>query len=266
MEKGQGHASASDGTPIALQVAGHGPAVVLVHSAAADARQWARLVPLLAERFTVVTMDRRGRGRSGPIGPGHSLEVEYGDVAAVVASIGGLVHLVGHSSGARYALHAALRIPNLASLTLYEPPEPEKVTDLIVESLANLEAVQDREAILWAFFGDVLGVSHEEFSELKSRPIWPLMYDNALTLPAELRAARSYRLDPQMFAALAVPAMLLVGELSDPEDLRTTNALHTILPNSHVVTLAGQGHGAMFSAPLLLASVLTGFFDSVDGD
>jgi len=260
-----GHATAEDGTRIGYQVSGDGPAVLLVHSAAADARQWARLVPLLAPRFTVMAMDRRGRGRSGPIGPHHSLETEYRDVAAVMASIGEPVHLVGHSSGARYALHAALRVDNLASLTLYEPPAPEQVTDPIVASLARLEASQDREGILWAFFGDVLGLDREGFGALKDRPVWPLMMDNALTLPAELRAVRGYRFQPSEFQALTAPTLLLAGGDSDQETRQPVDDLGGVLPNARVVTLEGQGHGAMFSAPQLLASVLEAFFDFGSG-
>lgn len=134
-------ATAEDGTPIACETSGEGNALVLVHSAGADARQWARVVPLLAPRFTVVAMDRRGRRQSGQAQPGHSLQVEYGDIASVVTSIPGPVHLLGHSSGARFALHAAPRAPKLASLILYEPPAPENFSDAALESLDRLGAL-----------------------------------------------------------------------------------------------------------------------------
>ncbi len=254
---------ADDGTPIAARVTGDGDAVVLVHSAASDARQWARLMPLLAPSFNVVAMDRRGRGASGPQRPGHSLAVDYGDVAAVGSSISGPVHLVGHSSGARYALHAALRIPGLTSLVLYEPPAPEGFCDASLDRMSVQESAGDREGVLRTFFVDLVGVEDEEFSMLGERPIWPLMVDNALTVPAELRAARSYRFDPAAFAGLAVPTLLLVGELSGPELRTVAGRIADALPDARVVTLAGQGHGAMFSAPDLLASVLQGFFEEV---
>ena len=86
---------AGDGTRIAYQATGGGEPVVLVHGAASDARQWSRVTPLLATGFTVMAMDRRGRGRSGPIRPDHSLEVDYGDVAAVATAVAGPVHVVG---------------------------------------------------------------------------------------------------------------------------------------------------------------------------
>ncbi|MGI9023273.1 MAG: alpha/beta fold hydrolase [Acidimicrobiales bacterium] len=244
---------ASDGTALGYHVAGAGPPLVLVHGAASDARQWDRVVPLLAPDFTVVAMDRRGRGSSGPIRPDHSLEVEYDDVATVARSAGDPVCLVGHSSGARFALHAALRVPDLAGLVLYEPPPPETLPPGVLESLAQREAAGDREGILEVFLRDVAGNDEQALALIRGRPIWPIMMDNALTLPAELRAARRYRFDPAAFAALAAPATCLVGGDSGPEMRRAADEVARALPAAEVRVLAGQGHGAMLSAPGLFA-------------
>ena len=242
-----------------MHVTGEGEPLVLVHATAADARQWDLVVPLLAERFTVHAMDRRGRGASGPIRPDHSLEVEYADIAAVAASAGEGVHVVGHSSGARFALHAALAIGNLAGLVLYEPPAPENVSDELLARLATLEAARDREGILRTFFVDAVGDDEDSFASLKERPVWPLMLDNALTVPAELRAVRHYRFVPTALAALDVPTLLLVGALSDPEVTSVSLGIARALPEARVATLPGQGHGAMFTAPGLLAGAIEDF-------
>lgn len=201
-----------------------------------------------------MAMNRRGRRGSGPIRADHSLDVEYGDIAAVVTSIPGPVHLLGHSSGARFALHAALRAPNLTSLVLYEPPAPENLPDAVLAAFADLEAGGDRLGILRLFLLDVLDNSEEDLEFIQQRPIWPLMLDNALTLPAELRAARHYRLESSALAKLTVPATLLVGELSGPEVQAAALEVAAALPAASLVSLPDQGHGAMFSAPRLFAS------------
>ncbi|MDQ6798198.1 MAG: alpha/beta hydrolase [Actinomycetota bacterium] len=257
-------AKADDGTLIGYQLTGNGPAILLVHGAAADARQWSMIMPLLAPRFTVVAMDRRGRGSSGPIGPDHSLKVECGDIVAVTEAIDRPVHLVGHSSGARFALHAALDMSELASLTLYEPPAPEHFDDGVLEGLAELEKAGDREGILRSFLVDIAGNDEEAFAFIQRRPIWPIMVDNALTLPAELRAVSDYRFDPGAFNDLDVPALCLLGQLSGPELGRVAAEVAGALPQARVVTLAGQAHGAMISAPKLFASELRRFFEAVD--
>jgi pimeloyl-ACP methyl ester carboxylesterase len=230
-----------------------------VHATAADARQWDRVVPLLARRFTVLAVDRRGRGASGPQRPDHSLEVEYGDIAAVAASVPGSVHVVGHSSGARFALHAAPGIENLAGLVLYEPPAPADVSDEVLRRLGALEAAGDREGILRAFFVDVVGDDEDTFASLRERPVWPLMLDNALTVPAELRAVRHYRFDAAAVASVDVPTLLLVGELSTPEVVGVSRGIARALTHARVATLVGQGHGAMFAAPALLAAAIEDF-------
>ncbi len=255
--------TAEDGTSIACEVCGEGDPLVLVHSAAADARQWARLVPFLTPRFTVVAMDRRGHRLSGPSRPGHSLEVEYGDIATVVTSIPGPVHLLGHSSGARFALQAARRAPNLASLILYEPPATETISDAALESLDQLEAAGDRVGILRLFFVDVVGNTEDDFASIQRRPIWPIMLDNALTLPSELRATRQYRFDPSPLAELNVPTLVLIGELSGPEVRGAASHVAEALPDARVATLPGQGHGAMFTAPELLGAEVQSFVDTL---
>lgn len=246
-------ATADDGTSIGYHLTGNGPAVVMVHGAAADARQWSMVVPLLASRFSVAAVDRRGRGASGPIAADHSMAVECSDIASVVSAFDRPVHLLGHSSGARFALHAALDLPDLASLTLYEPPAPETFADGALEAMAAQAEAGDPEGVLRTFLVDIAGNDEEAFAFIQRRPIWPIMVDNALTLPAELRAARQYRFDPGLLATLSVPATCLVGEHSGPEVRRAADEVARTLATAEVRVLAGQGHGAMFSAPDLFA-------------
>src|SRR5436305_1664818 len=60
----------ADGTPIAYSSTGHGPAVILVDGALCyrDNGPSGPLAARLAERFTVITYDRRGRGAPLPTG------------------------------------------------------------------------------------------------------------------------------------------------------------------------------------------------------
>jgi pimeloyl-ACP methyl ester carboxylesterase len=255
--------TADDGTVLGYEVTGTGPNVLLVHGAAADARQWSKVVPLLARRFTVMAMDRRGRGSSGPIAAGHSRETEYGDIAAVAAAAPGPVHVVGHSSGARFALHAGPRIPTLAGLVLYEPPPPETLTPEVLDALAAAEEAQDRERILATFLLEVAGNDEQALAWIRRRPIWPLMLDNALTLPAELRAVRGYHFDPAELAGWAVPTLCLVGGTSGAELRAVVDQIAASLADVRVRTLPGQGHGAMFSAPELFAAEVEAFVDSL---
>jgi pimeloyl-ACP methyl ester carboxylesterase len=95
-----------DGTLIAVECAGAGPSLVIVHGGTGDRSRWTPLFPLFASRFRVCAMDRRGHGASGD-SPNYSLQREAEDVAAVVNSRPGTVFLLGHSYATRE--HAKFR-------------------------------------------------------------------------------------------------------------------------------------------------------------
>ena len=99
-----------DGTPIAFDRSGNGPAIILVDGALCHRTfgPMGPLVPQLASHFTVFTYDRRGRGDSGDTLP-YAIEREIEDVGALIQEAGGSAYLYGTSSGAALALHAAAR-------------------------------------------------------------------------------------------------------------------------------------------------------------
>lgn len=76
-------AVSADGTEIAYERSGSGPAVVLVASAPADRSDTVKLAALLTEHFTVVDYDRRGRGASGDA-DAYAVDREIEDIAALV--------------------------------------------------------------------------------------------------------------------------------------------------------------------------------------
>jgi pimeloyl-ACP methyl ester carboxylesterase len=85
-----------DGTLIAYGRSGKGPPLVLVYGTTADHTRWAPVLQPLEQRFTVIAIDRRGRGGSGD-GAEYAIEREFEDVAAVADSLAEQVNLLGHS-------------------------------------------------------------------------------------------------------------------------------------------------------------------------
>src|SRR5918999_5578254 len=114
------HVTSKDGTSIAFDRQGRGPAVILVGGAFVDRSENAALATELAKRFTVYNYDRRGRGDSGDTPP-YAVEREIEDLAAVIAAVGGEASVYGHSSGAGLALEAAVAGLDVDRLALYEP-------------------------------------------------------------------------------------------------------------------------------------------------
>src|SRR5918994_5297065 len=105
-ERSMDKVTSSDGTAIAFDRYGAGPAVILVGGAfqhRAIDPQTAQLAKLLAGAFRVFHYDRRGRGDSGDTLP-YAVEREVEDLAALIAEAGGAASVYGHSSGAGLAL------------------------------------------------------------------------------------------------------------------------------------------------------------------
>jgi pimeloyl-ACP methyl ester carboxylesterase len=114
-----------DGTAIAYDSSGTGPALILVDGAMCTRVSGSKpeLVKLLSADFTVYSYDRRGRGDSGDTQP-YAVEREIADIRALADAAGGAAYLYGHSSGASLALEAALAIGGtiISKLALYDAP------------------------------------------------------------------------------------------------------------------------------------------------
>ena len=102
--------TSKDGTKIAFDHIGNGPVVILVDSALADRTICAKLAMLLAEEFTVINYDRRGRGDSTDTQP-YAVERELEDIEALIDAVGGSAFLFGSSSGAVLASKQRVSFP-----------------------------------------------------------------------------------------------------------------------------------------------------------
>lgn len=110
-----------DGTPIAYERTGHGPAVILVSGAMSTGGTVAPLAVPLSERFDVLVYDRRGRGASGDTAP-YAVAREVEDLAALIEAAGGEASLCGVSSGGALVLEAAASGLPVRRVAVYETP------------------------------------------------------------------------------------------------------------------------------------------------
>src|SRR5512145_862594 len=117
--------TSKDGTIIAYEQTGTGPALILVDGAlmhrVADPAT-GQLVNLLAPHFTVFRYDRRGRGDSTDTQP-YAVAREIEDIEALIDLAGGSACVYGISSGAALAFEAALALGDkVKKLAMYEAP------------------------------------------------------------------------------------------------------------------------------------------------
>ena len=110
-----------DGTSIGYRQFGRGPGLVLVQGTMGTAHHFTQLAQMLADAFTVYVPDRRGRGISGPGGKDYNIGKEVDDLEAVLTETGSH-YIFGLSSGAMISLQAALTLPTIHRLAIFEPP------------------------------------------------------------------------------------------------------------------------------------------------
>ena len=251
-----------DGTPIAVWRSGEGPPLVLVHGAAADHIRWAPALPALQERFSVLAIDRRGRGQSGDADE-YAIEREYEDVAAVVEWAGEAVNVLGHSYGGICALEAALLTDSVKKLVLYEPPMGFLASppDVVNRLEALLEEGQ-RDELVAFFMREVAGLPADQVELLRSLPAWEARLAVAHTIPREESASRHYAFEPDRFRELDVPTLFLQGGDSPAPFNAAGEALRDALPNCEVVVMPGQRHAAMDTATELFTAEVLGFLEA----
>ena len=179
-----------DGTPIAYDTAGDGPAVILVGGAFSYRRyrSWVQLAELLAPRFTVIGYDRRGRGDSGDA-PEYAVEREIEDLGALVEAAGGSAHVFGMSSGGVLALRAAATGVPIERAVVYQPPFSVDASGHLPppdfeQRLDALVASGDRGATVRYFMREGMGAPRALVGALRlARPLWRNLEAVAHTLP-----------------------------------------------------------------------------------
>jgi len=232
-----------------------------VHGGFVDRRFWGPSLALLAQHFTVYAMDRRGHGDSDAYPADHDIAREYEDVAAVAKAVGAPVDVLGHSSGAHVALHAARHMAQVRRLLLYEPPRLDAFTSSVRARLHASLAAGDLDSIVATVLVDVVvsttnpgilpNARPQVLAGLRESPVWAGALRNARAIPAEADSYATYRFDPVEFRDFSTPTVFLLGSASGPVVQGWVQDLQAALSSSRIVLLEGQGHGAMHEAPEL---------------
>jgi pimeloyl-ACP methyl ester carboxylesterase len=258
--------TSADGTEIAYEVHGAGPALVCVDGAMCQRSLGpsAGLAKELASDFAVHVYDRRGRGDSGAGASTWSVEREIEDLAAVMETAGGSAHVFGVSSGAALALEGARRGLPIDRLAIYEAPFVLDDTRAPhpVDTPQQLQQFVDRgergEAV--KAFMRLVGVPAPFIGLMRVLPAWKKMTGIAHTLPYDLALVNPYQQGhplPQGHYDDVEQDTLVIAGGKSPEYMRNAQAgIAHALPHGTLTTLPGQTH---MVKPKATAPVLAGF-------
>jgi pimeloyl-ACP methyl ester carboxylesterase len=258
-----GKVISKDGTTIAFDQAGNGPAVILVDGALAYREHFSGrpVAAELTKGYTVITYDRRGRGESTDTQP-YSVEREIEDIEALVDHVGVPVYLYGFSSGSALALKAAARLGDkVARLVLHEPPfnsdeeEARQEFEVFTRHMADLLAANKRGEAVSFFFADML--PPDMIEGMKQSPEWPLMEAVAPTLAYDNAVLGNGAVPIEVAQAATMPTLILDGSDSPEFKHEAADALAKAMPHAERKTLEGQ---TTIVPPEVLAPILKQFF------
>lgn len=245
--------ASADGTVIGATVQGRGPTLVLLHGGTADHTRWAPLVPLLRDEFTLVQVDRRGRGMSRNEAEQYAIEREGEDLLAVLAACEQPVMVFAHSYGATITMAALDRLP-AAAVLMYEPPFDTPGHEVVPRALlarwADLLAAGQREHALESFYRDVLQFDEAAIDALRPLPVWQARLAAVHTMVREGEAVARFQ-SPAVRPVM--PVHILLGDVTAPHLAASTRVAAERIAGSELRVLPGQGHVAIDTAPELIA-------------
>lgn len=257
--------ASKDGITIAFDQLGIGPAVILVDGALqyrAFDQGMAQLAGLLAQHFTVVHYDRRGRGDSTDTQP-YALEREIEDIEALIDEFGGSAFLYGISSGAALAMEAAIGLGiKVRKLAMYEAPynDEDNARQAWKEYTRQLKEItaSGRPGDAVGLFMMLVGLPADQLEGMHQHPMWPLWESVGLTLAYDAAAMGEEASVPaERAASVAAPTLVMAGSASFPFMHDSAKALASAIPHAQYRILEGQTHEVDSQA---LASVLIEFF------
>jgi pimeloyl-ACP methyl ester carboxylesterase len=255
-----------DGTSIAFDKTGKGPALVLVDGAFCfrDYGTTPNLIPLISDVFTVFSYDRRGRGDSSDTLP-YSPDNEIEDLRAVISKTEGVPFICGFSSGASLVLQALNQGIRAKKVVLFEPPyvfnshSKTLPPDNAIMILRDLVGQGKRGNAVKYFMTKVMGMPGFIVFMFKQlgKSMWRKNESVAHTLAYDVAIMGDYSLSPKIASSVNVPVLVVGGEKS-PENIRNAvQATSKAIPGTQVKWLSGQSHSVSMQ---ILAPCLIDFF------
>ncbi len=276
----------NDGTRIVYRKLGRGPGVVMLHGAMESAQSHMQLAKGLADAFTVYLPERRGHNLGIPFVKDYSIQKEVEDLDALLAKTG-THNVFGVSAGGLICLQAALSLPSIHKVAVYEPA-------LIVNGSASttfLSRYDDEiskgkiaAALVSGMKGAQLGPAVFNFmprwllelltemgmkeEEKKAKPGELLMRDLAPTLHYDFCLVAETAEKWKNFRAITADVMLLGGNESPAWLKLALDVLTETLPQATHVEFPGLNHGGSSdlsstnrsSQPEIVAQELRRFF------
>ena len=255
-------ATSKDGTIIGYRQIGRGSGLVVLHGIMESSQSHTQLAETLADSFAVYLPDRRGRGNSGSYGNDYNIQKEVEDIDALLTKTGAQ-YIFGVSMGAVISLQAALTLPAIQKIALFDPPliiNGSVPTDFLARYNQEISQGDIISALVTSMQGSQMGPPI-----FNSMPRWLLEFLTKMMVTSEDKNAKSGDITMRMLAPtlrydlqLAIEVdgkqesfkniqnkVLLLGASNSPAYMKVAlDALEKILPQTERIEFVGLNHGA----------------------
>jgi 2-succinyl-6-hydroxy-2,4-cyclohexadiene-1-carboxylate synthase len=243
---------------LAAEEVGKGPPVVLVHGFTQTGRTWRPVAHLLSALNTFTLVDAPGHGRS------RDVRADVWEGARLLGATGGRATYVGYSMGGRLCLHLALAQPELVErlVLIGASPGIEDEQERAWRRAADETLAQRLEAEGVVAFVDrwlaqpLFATLSPEAADRADR-----LTNTAAGLASSLRLAGAGSQEPlwNRLPELAMPVLVLAGELDSTYADMARRMATTIGHHAALVLIPGAGHACHLERPDAFCLVLADF-------
>ena len=265
------------GHDVAYRQAGSGPVLVMIHGIAGSSGTWVPLMPLLAERFTVIAPDLLGHGESAKPRGDYSLGAYASGIRDLLGVLGHeRATIVGHSLGGGIAMQFAYQFPQMAErlvlvgsgglgkevsplLRALSVPGTEFILPLVlapqIHSFASSIGAAFRRFGLRTdpFMGEVWG-SWRRLTDVRAQRAFIHTIRAVIDVSGQRVSARD-----RLYLAHEIPTLIIWGDRDQVIPVAHAHVAHELMPGSRLEVVEGAGHFLPIERPELLDTLLRDF-------
>ncbi len=256
-----------NGAQIWYDVTGSGHPLVLTHAGIADHRMWDDQVTAFAPHYQVIRWDMRGFGQTPMVAGPYS---SRNDLYELLHFLGvERAYLMGCSMGGSTVIDLALEHPDLVAALIPvaagvngyeytgEPPKQFEEIETACEA-GDFERASELEVQIW-----VDGPQRAP-DQVDARIRDKVREMNLIALKSPEGLGQHESLDPPAVGRLdeiKVPALVIVGDLDQPDVIRTADLLAAQLPHVQKVVIHGTAHVPNMEQPAEFNRIVLDFLD-----
>ncbi len=256
-----------NGNEIYYEESGQGTPLVLLHGFPLDSRIWLQQRAALSSRFRVITPDLRGFGRSPSVMP-FTLAQLADDIHALLAGLGALPCIFGGlSMGGYVSLEFAKKYAaDLRGFLLIDTkaeadtPEGKQGREKMIQLVREKGSI----AVAAAMMPKMVAPHAQENRPSMVRDLREIMeHCPPLTIEHALMAMRDRRDHAGNLASIAVPTLIVVGEMDAITPPMVAEAMHGAIRNSLLMVIKGAGHMAPMEQPEQVNKAILHFIEEM---